>query len=449
MIHEIIEELCKENGSNYKLAVLKRHKENKLLARVLKMTYDKVIYRYYLTMNHWYKTYGARPFEHEAFRIASVSPRTLEEALDFLEFKLSERVLTGNAAIEALQDYFLWLNDADRDLIAKIINRDLRINCGRTNINKVFGDLITKPVYMRCDTFSKKTAKNISFPAVLQLKADGTYRELRVLNGVVEFLSRSGEAYEYTFQNDFLVLPDGHYTGELLVTGTKDRAESNGLLNSDDPPMDRIIFPVWDYITPEEYSNAAKKIKNTTKYKDRLARLRSIVTESDLRQISVIETHIVKNAKEAFELVVGWMNDGLEGGVLKDADGVYRDGTSKQQLKMKLEMDIDVRVTGFKEGKIGTKREATFGAIYYETDDGQIKGAVSGFTDEQLEEINSNRDKYLDMIMSVSCNDILKGRDNDYYALSHPRIKEFRTDKNETDTLERAFEIKEMSMCFS
>ena len=49
-------------------------------------------------------------------------------------------------------------------------------------------------------------------------------------------------------------------------------------------------------------------------------------------------------------------------------------------------------------------------------------------------------------IMAVTCNDITKGRDNDYYALSHPRFDEIRTDKTETDTLERALENKEMAM---
>jgi hypothetical protein len=143
------------------------------------------------------------------------------------------------------------------------------------------------------------------------------------------------------------------------------------------------------------------------------------------------------------------MEDGLEGGIFKDPNGIFKDGTSKQQLKMKLEMDIDVRITGFKEGTIGTKRESTFGAITFETDDGKIKGAVSGFSDDQLKQINSDRDSYIDKIMSVSCNDITKGRNNDHYALSHPRFNEVRTDKSETDTLERALEIKQMAMCFA
>jgi hypothetical protein len=51
--------------------------------------------------------------------------------------------------------------------------------------------------------------------------------------------------------------------------------------------------------------------------------------------------------------------------------------------------------------------------------------------------------------MVVQFNDITKGRDNDYYALSHPRHIEIRTDKTETDTYERILELKEMAMNLS
>ena len=444
-IHDIIDELNLSNSSIHKINVLKKYKPNVTLQRVLKMTYDKVVYRYYLTMNYWYKKNGPNPFG------SNPNPSlTLDEALDFLESKLATRELTGHDALFAMDSVFLGLSDQDRELVVKMINRDLRINCGRTQINKVFGDLITKPVYMRCDVFSAKTAKGITFPAFIQLKADGTYREMQVLNGKAEFLSRSGEQYEYTFVDDLAAsLPDGHYIGEMTVKGTQNRAESNGLLNSDNPPMDRIVFDLWDYITLEEYTNAARKVKNTIKYSARLRRLSEIINGANHPQLKVIESHVVNTIQEAFDFVVKWMEDDLEGGILKDPNGIFKDGTSKQQLKMKLEMDLDVRITGFKEGTIGTKRESTFGAITFETDDGKIKGAVSGFSDDQLKQINSDRDSYIDKIMSVSCNDITKGRNNDHYALSHPRFNEVRTDKTETDTLERALEIKQMAMCFS
>jgi DNA ligase-1 len=442
MIASIINELCENNGSNYKIDVLKKYKSNELLQRVLKMTYDSTVYRYYLTMNHW------NNIPNHKFETPENPTCTFNQALDFLEFKLATRELTGNAAIDALNEIFNSLSENDRSVIVKIVNRDLRINCGRTSINKVFGNLITKPVYMRCGVFSKKNAKDISYPALIQLKADGTYREMKVLEGKVELFSRSGEQYFYEFENNYSDLPDGHYTGELIVEGTENRALSNGLLNSDNPPVDKIIFYVWDYITGDEYSNAVNKVKNTLTYADRLAVLRKIVEDKNHRQLQVIESHEVVDSKEAFEKVIQWMEADLEGGVLKDKSGLFRDGTSKHQLKMKLEMDLEVRVTGFKEGKIGTKRAATFGAINFETDDGMIKGSTSGFSDEMLTLINSDRDFHIGKIMTVSCNDITKGRDSDHYALSHPRFKEFRDDRDDTDTLVRALEIKQMSTSF-
>jgi DNA ligase 1 len=440
-IYDILAELNASNGTNHKIAVLKKHKDNALLQRVLKMTYDKVVYRYYVTMNHWNK-------KENPFPALNGKKYDLEAALDLLQ-RLSDREMTGNDAISRLDEAFRLMDPEVRDLIIKMINRDLRINCGRTQINKVFGDLITKPVYMRCGVFTAKTAKDISFPAMIQLKADGTYREMRVENGKAEFVSRTGEQYAYTIDYPYYLLPDGHYMGEMLVSGTQNRAESNGLLNSDNPPMDRIVFQVWDYVTPEEYVNALRKVKNTTPYKKRFEKLKEIVSGVGHKQLQIIESHIVNSIQEAFEKVTGWMEQDLEGGILKDVNGVFKDGTSKHQLKMKLEMSIDVRVTGFKEGRIGTKREKTFGAIEYKTDDDKIKGSCSGFSDEQLEQINNNRDWYIGKIIAVGCNDITKGRDNDYYALSHPRFDEVRTDKTETDTLERALEIKQMAMCFS
>lgn len=443
MIKQILDELCLENGTNYKLQVLKSYKDNKLLSRLLKMTYDTVVYRYYLTMNHW----NQKPLE-ERFSLAPNPTMTLEDGLNFLETKLSTRAITGNAAIEEMQRVFDSVSDEDREILIKVVNRDLRVNCGRTQINKVFPNLITKPVYMRCGVFSKKTAKDIKFPAYVQLKADGTYREMQVSDGSVKLFSRSGEQYFYEFENNFSDLPEGHYTGELLIEGIDNRSESNGLLNSDNPPTDKIVFHVWDYITPEEYANAASKAKNTTPYKNRFLALEEIVKAKNHPQLKVIKSHEVSNVVEAFGKVVAWMEQGLEGGVLKDVNGVFRDGTSKHQLKMKLEMDLEVRVTGFKEGRVGTKREETFGAITFETDDGMIKGSTSGFTDGQLETINSDREAYIGKIMTVSCNDITKGRDSDHYALSHPRFKEFRDDRDDTDTLERANEIKMMAMTF-
>jgi hypothetical protein len=299
---------------------------------------------------------------------------------------------------------------------------------------------------MRCGIFGPKTAKDIKFPAFIQLKADGTYREASVSGGKVEFVSRSGESYVYPVLESYLAQsPDGYYVGELLVRGSPNRAESNGLINSDNPPHDIIDFFVWDYITPEEYANAHNKVANKTKYKDRLKKLKELVTEMNSPNIHVIENHEVKSIDEALEWTSKWMDQDLEGGVLKDQDGIFKNGTSKHQLKLKLELDIEVRITGFQEGTPGTAREKTFGAVLFETDDGKIKGRTSGFSDEQLQDFNSRREEMIGKVVTVRCNDLTRGRANEHYALSHPRFIEVRDDKNETDTLERALETKDMA----
>lgn len=438
-ISEIINELNIENGSNYKLAVLKKYTDHKLLQRVLQMTYDRVKYTYGLSAKRWLTN-------EEIYKDPPVLHTTLEMALDFMADALSTRKVTGNLAHDQMESVLVSLSAEDTDVVLKVLNRDLRINMGRTQINKVFPDLIMKPVYMRCGIFGPKTAKDISFPAYIQLKADGTYREACVSGGKVEFVSRSGESYVYPVLESHLAQsPDGYYVGELLVRGSPNRAESNGLINSLEPPHDIIDFHVWDYITPEEYANAHNKVPNKTKYKDRLKKLEELVTGMNSPNIHVIENHEINSIDEALEWTSKWMDQDLEGGVLKDKNGVFKNGTSKHQLKLKLEIDIDVRIMGFQEGTPGTAREKTFGAVLFETDDGMIKGRTSGFSDDQLQDFNSRRAEMIDKIITVRCNDITRGRANEHYALSHPRFIEVRDDKTETDTLERALETKDMA----
>lgn len=435
-IFEILNEINADNGSNYKMDVLRRHADNELLQRVLKMAYDRVAFTYGITM----ATQG-----RGIILSAGHDPLTLSEALDILEYEFATRNLTGHAAISKLEEIRKRLSNDDRDVVEKIINRDLRINMGRSNINKVFKGLIVKPVYMRCGLFNEKTKKKINpNGAYIQLKADGTYREFTVENGVVTCNSRSGESYEYPALDRTLInYPDGHYIGELTVEingKVQDRATGNGLINSDNPPHDNIMLDLWDYVTLEEYTGASQKIQGVTPYHRRFARLQEIVDANQPSNIRVIETKIVSGFSEALQKCSEWMTAGFEGAILKDADAIFRDGTSPQQLKLKLEIDADVRIIGYKPGTIGTKREGKIGSIQFATDDSKVKGYASGFSDAQLDDFTARWDEINNMIMTVTFNDLTKGRVHEHYALSHPRFVELRYDKTETDTLERILE---------
>lgn len=481
MIHSIIEELNENNSTNYKLQTLKKYKDNELLKRVLKMTYDKVQFTYGITMKNVQYT----P------EIKCYGDVSLSDVLDILENDFSTRKVTGNAALEYLSSTLETLSGKDAKLIEKILDRDLKINVGKTQINKVWKGLLVKPAYCRCSTYSDKTAKKINYPAFIQLKADGSYREFQKSNGV-ECQSRSGISYEYPALHESINLfPEGKYTGELtvlcddyilellkkelnkLIKQKKDfgavtdaifqyeahkkenkkyilpRTIGNGFLNSDDVPHNNIILELWDFISIDEYNQAIKKDRKnpcTVPYYERFNALKDIISECNNPNIRLIETKIVKNIREALLFASDKMSLGFEGAVLKDFEMVFKDGTSPQQLKLKLCIDCEMRILGFNDGTKGTKRDGKVGSVIFGNDEGTIKGNVSGFSDDILDDMTTNPDKYLDRIFTCQFNDLTKARGHDYFALSHPRWVELRNDKDETDTLKKVLELREMAL---
>lgn len=472
-INEILNEMNESNSSNYKLEVLKKYKENELLKRVLKMTYDKVQYTFGVTM----KNVRAG---------SSENTQTLDWALDILENKINTREVTGNAAISTVENILEQLSESDRSVFERILGRDLKINCGRTQINKVFKDLITKQLYCRCDIYGKKTAKNINFVsgAIIEKKSDGTFKETSV-SETVDIVSRSGEQYVMQkFESIFSEAPKGVYIGEMIVElddklyekimpamwkknpkkaqeiedkynrGWKilDRSTGNGLINSLDIPEDNITYELWDFIPFAEYKIASskdKKNKSKLTYEERFFLLKENVKKINNPQVQVIEHYVVFDLKEALSYVTNWMNLGYEGGVLKDLSMIFEDGTSKQQLKLKLEIELDLRIIEFVEGNKGSKNEEYFSAIVIGNDEGTIRTqiGVTTMTEDTRNWFHENRENVIGEIMEVLCNDITIGAGKEQYALSHGRYVQMRTgEKTETDTLERAFQAKEMAM---
>lgn len=437
MIKSILNELNEDNGSNYKMDVLRKHKDNELLQRVLKMAYDKVTHTYGITMKN-VNIYDKH--EHTL---------SLEKALDLLEEKFVTRIWTGNEAVEMLETMLNNLSEDDAYVIEKIIGRDLRVNVGRSNINKVFKNLIIKPPYQRCEIGTKKNVdKNIDFNQKVfsQIKMDGTYRSTLINEYGTTIQSRPGiEDIFPVIENELMLLGiQGDYAllGEMTLRGEKDRKKGNGLINSDNPPHEDIIYTIWDIVPAHEYN----KKNGESNYEDRLDMLESLFSGRNFNNIEVIDYRIVNSMTEAFEHFQEVVEQGLEGTVIKAHDMKWKDGNSKQQLKVKLIIELDMRITGFTEGT--GKNADYFGAITFENDEGTIKGkvGVSSMTEKIRDYIHENREEFIGQVMEVHCNDITKSKANDFYALSHPRYERVRGVDKETDTLERALEQKQMAM---
>lgn len=431
MILEILEQLRNTSSTKEKFNILLSHKDNKDLEKVLKYTYDKVDF-----------TYGVTPSTVLDFDSNEYLDKEMFEVLDIL----NRREVTGHKALALAKNFYVSCDKTIKDLFLKILDRDLKIGVNEKTLNKVFKGIVPKPHYERCDILNEKTLKKFTFPGYIQLKCDGTYREAYVHNGIVEFKTRSGESYKNPVLEEILkTLPDGYYLGEFTL-GRADnpdanRAEGNGNINSDNPDFNNIHYTIWDYLTEDEYT-----LKDSKRgYDERFETLTKTLETLGSSLVHVVPSLRVDNIKDALKVTSDWMNKGLEGGVLKSSKMKFKNGTSKEQLKIKLKVDVEVRCTGFLEGTKGTKYEGKNKVITFENDEGTIKGQCSGMTDSMVDEVTKNPEKYIGKVLSVQFNDLTKAEGHEYYALSHPRFAEWRDDKDETDTLEKAIQLRDMA----
>lgn len=431
MLKDILNELNESNSSNYKLDILKKYKDNSELKKLLELTYNRNKYNFNVSKNCIIKDNPSI--------LESNGSKTVDELLSALEI-LGGGTIRGNEAHQFVCNHLKCLDNDNKEIFLNVLGRDLKIGLNVKSINKVFKNLIPKPNYMRCAVLSEKTLKKINFPAFIQLKMDGTYREIHVADGQVTGKTRSGEEYfNPVLFKEMENFPNGFYTGELTIEG-ESRFTGNGLINSLNPPYEKITFTVWDYLTDEDYLEKTK-----TPYYSRFESLSDIIEKHESNRVKLVPNHEVNSIDEALKYVSDWMEQGLEGGVLKDKNNVFKNGTSGTQLKIKLKVDAEMRITGFTDGTIGTKREGKIGAIQFSNDEGTIKGQCSGFSDEELDLFTKNKDNLIGRIISVEFNDIVKSENNDYYALSHPRFIEIRNDKDETDTLEKVIQLRDMA----
>lgn len=437
MINAILEEVANEPSKNAKIAILTRHKDNKELQEVVRLAYDP-------TVNFFIKKI---PQYETKMRIDFM---TMSEAFSLLEM-LSTRQVTGTAGINQLKLILECVSADNAKVIAKVVDRDLRAGFGESTANKVWKNLIPEFPYMRCAL--PKAAKLDEFSWVngvySQLKADGMFANVNhTEDGEVQILSRAGSLFPQQHfahliadvQKTFPVGTQSH--GELLVKrdGTVlPRQIGNGILNKvqkggDIGPNDEIVYLVWDQIT---LTSVVSKGTYNVPYQLRFAELAAQTMRAEC--IELIDTRIVHNMEEALAHYREMLDAGMEGTIIKNALGIWKDTTSKDQVKMKLDIDVDLVIMGFNAGN--GKNEATFGSIVCQSSDGLLEVNISGFTDEVRLEVHNNRDKLMGTIVTVKGNSIMPPTGNNTkYSLFLPRFAEFRTDKQVADDLAKIIE---------
>ena len=431
---EILEELSSDNSRLFKESVLDREVDNKLLKRVCEMTYDP------------FKNYYIRKIPAYVYK---EKEKSLGQALDLLEDVLARRVVTGNAAIEALQSMLCKLSVDDAVVIERVLQGDLKCGVSAKTINKTWKGLIFEYPCMLAQPDKAKTREKIVFPALAQIKADGMRINAIVdpEKSTVEFRSRNGkevdcarpmlikELCELAGKIDKGVVV---FDGELLCAdqnGYLDRKTSNGICNKaikgtvslDERKLFRMV--VWDYIEYDEFKTG--KGSNSNPYSARYDSLkRAFKSFVDCYKF-LIETREVNNWEEAEEFYQEAYSSGEEGLIIKNYKGLWENKRSKDVVKMKAELVCELEVidvqegTGKYEGKIGSLVCKSSGTDCVRVSVG------SGLLDADRELPAS---AYVGKIISVKYNDLITSKSGER-SLFLPIFQEIREDKDVADTL--------------
>lgn len=458
-IKQIFDEIAAESGNNAKVDILRKYSDNELLKKVLYMANSKRV-KFYLK------------------RVPEYTPdndggETLEWALSGLE-KISNREFTGTQAINWLIVLLSGVSSDDAYIIERIIEKDCKIGMGTTFMNKVFKGLIEDTPYMGAVSFDEKKARKIfenGGKGISQIKMDGRYCNAVIRSGEVEMESRQGEPTILTgakFLDELTSFEDCVLNGELTMVDTP-RYESNGVIaslidilgkkdsrtdkenekklkaftdkhGSVEEALDKIRYTVWDRLTVDEYFNKSSKLK----YVERLAYLERMIEKSGSSHVNIVEGMIVHNYAQAMTHFQEVLAAGEEGTILKAWGGEWKDGKPTWQIKMKLEMDVDLRIVGFNYGTKGTKNENVISSLNCESSDGLVKTRPQGFTEELMQYVTENQENLLGTVIQCKCNGLSNDIDGNY-SLLYPSFAGFRDDKDSCDTLESIKEIENMS----
>jgi len=456
-IKEILDSIAIISGKNDKIKELGKHKDNELLKRVIYLAHSPRI-KFYIKQIPEYTKNVDRNIDL-SFAISELN-------------HLSNRDVTGNDAINFLCGILEALKPEDAYVIERIIDKNLKIGMD-SGINKVIPNLIEETPYQGAKSFSEKGALKLfgkNKVVMSQVKADGTYRNAIIRGGEVELISRQGEISTLTgakFLDELSQLDDCVLNGELTIDGFK-RTIANGMVNSImdiienknvrtneetqkkylafeekhgrwDEALANMRFTVWDRISVEEYFQA----KSDVEYAIRFNALNSRLIDLGFTNVEVVETKYITTYAEAMEHFLDTQKRGLEGTIIKASDAGWKDGKPTYQVKLKLEMSMDLRIVGFNYGTKGTKNENVISVLRLESECGLLKTEPGGMTEAMMKDITERQEELLGTVVEIRCCGLSETERG--WSTQHPSVNELRTDKNTCDTLESCKEIEEMA----
>ncbi len=440
----ILESINAQSARTAKIALIGLHKSNQTFLDVLQAALNPYT-NYHIRKIPAYDAKGSQ---------------TLEWALVELR-KLSERELTGHAGIDHLRNILNSLTSDDAIVIERIIGKDLRCGAGDGTTNVAIPGFIPEYPCLLARPYDEKNIKNITYPALSQLKADGLRVNFHINGPKVMICGRSGREIDLLgYMEPELIALSQKFTGPVVIDGELvvvdkngkilSRKVGNGIINkaikgtisAEEAKMVRA--QLWDVIPMDEFKAGKSKKTYEHRFTELTAAIQAVAPndadalaaklKGEVYAFWVIPTKVVNTLEEAVAHFDELLAAGEEGTILKNYCGLWEDTRSKHLVKFKAEKECDLKIIGFKPGE--GKFAGMVGSIECASDDGGVECNISGFPDDLRKQITETQAELMGTIVSVLYNERIKSKDKNRAnvdSLFLPRYAEFRSDKTVAD----------------
>lgn len=448
-LYDIIKQLQETSSTNEKLAIMQENKANELFKEYMRLATCPSI-NFYITENTIPKASKIGSHTFDSLHANGFSLGTAE---------LSKRSITGQAAKNFIVMTMNDLDEQHQKLYNMLLLKDIKAKIGVTLVNKVWPNLCVDISYQRCSLPDEKNLrifKEVTRHFVVQLKADGMYAALVMENTLTKkynLYTRNGSCFpqetarkllETSRHKEMPIVQNMVFEGEILCYKNGQlmpRRQGNGILNSlmqggECPDDVEVKYLVWNCLMLEDWKQGSTLLPYSQCFNNLLMELD---WWSD-GKIACIPHAFVSSLQEAYAVNRRWLAQGYEGSIIKTLTHKWRDGTSKECVKLKLAVEIDLVWKDSVEGK--GKAAGMLGAMCLESECGKLKVDVgTGFSDTQRRELWENKDKLHGSVVTISANDIVSREGSiDTMSLFLPVFLELR-EKTQADSLERIQQI--------
>jgi DNA ligase-1 len=394
LLRTVVDELNSTNGINDKKEILSKYKDNEFIKKVLFYTYNPT-FQYYVTPENLEKNYN------DDLGILYIF-NDLFEMLDILR----KREVTGHKAINSVND-FCFRNEEYKDLIYKIIGKDLEIRMGDSLINKVIPDLIPTFDCALATDFDKVPVDFSKDNWISSRKLDGV-RCLAIVDefGKATLWSRQGNQFETLSkvidEVEKLGLKDMVLDGEICLTDANGNEDFQGIMKQirkKGHTIDNPKYLVFDMITGADFRSKS----GSNKYLDRYVELTEVI--KGYNHISVVSQDLIADEAHYADLMNEADNNGWEGLILRKNVG-YEGKRSKNMLKCKSFKDAEYKVIELEfgpfrmiENGLEVTKEVLSNVVIEHK--GNRVSVGSGFSIAEREYFKANPDEILNKIITV------------------------------------------------